>query len=64
MMCSLHDEFFKRLVADGGIAQQQGKMQECATCNLEIFPPNCLRGYGNYKQYCSCARVQVPKERA
>lgn len=43
------------------LGQRDYKLKECATCGLEIWPPNSLRGYGNYKSYCSCVRVQVPK---
>jgi hypothetical protein len=43
-----------------GIDQPKMQLLVCRTCQLEIFPDNCLRGYGNNKQYCGCVRVQRP----
>lgn len=37
-------------------------LPKCGTCGLEIFPPNALRAWGNYQQYCGCMRVQAPVE--
>lgn len=42
------------------IDQPKLQLQTCRTCQLEIFPTGCLRGYGNNKQYCSCVKVQRP----
>lgn len=40
--------------------QYHPRLDQCITCKLEIFPPNSLRGYGNYQQYCQCVKVQRP----
>lgn len=40
--------------------QNHPRLDQCLTCGLEIFPSNSLRGYGNYQQYCQCAKVQRP----
>lgn len=49
-------------IPTSAVGQWDVSLKQCATCNLEIWPAGSLRGYGNYKQYCSCVRVQVPKE--